>query len=69
MGAEKTIRNRNRQIIAYVITESNGNKKILDFYRRILGTYDAGTDTTRDFYGRIVAYGDACAAFVGDKLL
>jgi hypothetical protein len=36
----------------------NGDAKIYDFYRRLLGTYDKRSDITKDFYGRIVAKGN-----------
>ena len=46
------------RIIGWVQEDSNGNKKLADFQGRIKGRYDKATDTTRDFYGRIVAKGD-----------
>lgn len=65
---ETIIRNRQLQIVGYIKTESNGDKKVYNFSRMCLGKYDAATDTTRDFYGRIVAYGEACAVFLKDLL-
>ena len=46
------------RIIGWVQEDSNGNKKLTDFQGRIKGRYDKVTDTTRDFYGRVVAKGD-----------
>ena len=46
------------RIIGWVQEDSNGNKKLTDFQGGIKGRYDKATDTTRDFYGRIVAKGD-----------
>ena len=46
------------RIIGWVQEDSNGNKKLTDFQGRIIGRYDKATDTTRDFYGRVVAKGD-----------
>ena len=46
------------RIIGWVQEDSNGNKKLTDFRGRINGRYDKATDTTRDFYGRVVAKGD-----------
>ena len=53
------------KIIATVETNSRtGDKRIRDFYGKILGTYDAGLDVTRDFYGAIVAKGDALTMLI-----
>lgn len=46
------------RVIGWVHEDSTGNKKLTDFQGRIKGRYDKATDTTRDFYGRIVAKGD-----------
>ena len=46
------------RIIGWVQEDSVGNKKLTDFQGRIKGRHDKATDTTRDFYGRIVAKGD-----------
>lgn len=36
-----------------------GYKQVKDFYGKLLGTYDPKWDVTKDFYGRVVARGDA----------
>ena len=64
MKKEITIRNSKLQIIGYIETDENGNKTVRDFYRRVLGYYDASTDTTRDFYRRVIARGDAAAMLI-----
>lgn len=46
------------RIIGWVYEDNNGNKKLTDFQGRVKGKYDKATNTTRDFYGRIVARGD-----------
>ena len=60
---KETIRDFGGSIIGYIETESNGDKKVTDFYGKTLGYYDAGTNTTRDFYKRIIARGDICGIF------
>ena len=65
---EIVVKNAASQIIGYIRVESNGNKTVMDFYKRILGRYDAGTDIVRDFNGRIVARGDAAALLLKDEL-
>ena len=35
-----------------------------DFGGRLLGWYDKGTDTTRDFYGRILYQGNAVSSLI-----
>ena len=46
------------KIIGYVDIEANGDKTLKDFTGKILGRYHKASNTTRDFYGRIVAQGD-----------
>lgn len=47
------------RIIGIVDTDTvTGNKIIKDFSGKILGKYDKRSNTTRDFYGRVVAKGD-----------
>lgn len=53
--------------IGFIQNDENGNKSIFDFYGHKLGYYDKRTDTTRDFYGRIVAHGEQLGMFY-DKL-
>ena len=64
---EITVRKLNFQIVGYIQVESNGDKTVMDFYRRILGRYDSASDTVRDFQGRIVARGDAAAILLKDQ--
>ena len=67
MKNEITIKNNKFQIIGYIETDEKGNKTVLDFYRRVLGYYDASTDTTRDFYRRVIARGDAAAMLLNQQ--
>ena len=64
---EITVRKLNYQIVGYIQVESNGDKTVMDFYRRVLGHYDSASDTVRDFQGRIVARGDAAAILLKDQ--
>lgn len=59
-----TIRDYYNRILGYIETDEVGNKIARDFYRRIVGTYDAKKDVTRDFYNRIIAKGDIVASLI-----
>lgn len=61
---EETIREYSGLIVGYIETKSNGDKVGYDYYRRIVGYYDAGSKVTTDFYRRIVARGDILSALV-----
>ena len=52
------IRNFHQKIIGSLETLPNGDVIVRDFYQRILGKYQKSDNTTRDFYGRIVARGN-----------
>ena len=52
------------KILGYIEEESNGNKTAKNFYRQILGTYNAKENVTKDFYGRIVSRGDTTQSLV-----
>ena len=49
------------RVIGRIETLSNGDKVVRDFYNKILGYYRKREDVTTDFYGRIVARGEACS--------
>lgn len=53
------------KILGYIDTDRNGNKIVRNFYRKVLGKYDKRTNTTRDFYGKLVAKGDQCSLLLG----
>lgn len=59
MSKEEVIRDFYGKIIGYVETLPNGDKIVKNFYRKVLGRYDKASNTTRDFYGKIVARGDS----------
>lgn len=63
----QTIRDFYNRIIGYIETDDKGNKIAKDFYRRVVGKYDAKQDVTRDFYNRIIAKGDLTASLIQTK--
>lgn len=63
--AEETIKDWTGRIIAYVETKPNGDKVVRAFSRRILGYYYKSRNVTTDFYGKILAYGDATGMLIG----
>ncbi len=64
---EIVVRKVNYQIIGYIQVDGSGNKTVTDFYRRVLGRYDAGSDAVYDFNGRMVARGDAAAILLKNE--
>ncbi len=61
---EQRITDYHGKTIAFIATDNYGNKVIKDFHARVLGRYDKQSDTTRDFYGRFVARGDALTMLI-----
>ena len=57
--ARETIKAFSGRIIGYIDTKPNGDKQVSSWTGKILGYYIKSQDVTRDFYGRIVARGDA----------
>jgi hypothetical protein len=58
MRNEETLKDWTGRIIGYIETKPNGDQVIKDAYRKILGFYNSSTNTTKDFYGRIIAKGN-----------
>ena len=54
------------KIIGRVETMPNGDKTVRDFYGWILGYYRKSQDITTDFYGKIVARGDATGTLLAN---
>lgn len=52
------------RVWGWVQIEDDGNKKALDYTGKILGYYKAGSNTTYDVTGRIVAYGDLVSSLI-----
>lgn len=55
---ENVLRDYYGKILGYIQEESNGDKKLLDYYRKTLGTYSKKQNVTRDYYGKIIGRGD-----------
>ena len=58
---EEVIKDFYGRIIGRIRIKDNGDKDVFDFYGRKLGYYLKSNNTTYDFYGRIIARGDACS--------
>lgn len=54
----ETLKDYTGRIIGYLDHEPNGDIIARDFYFKILGKYEKFTDTTKDFYGRILYRGN-----------
>lgn len=65
---EKAIRDFYGKTIGYIDTDGRGNKTVKNFGRRILGYYDANSDTTMDFYHKVIARGDISGIFFKDDI-
>ncbi len=61
---EQIIRDFQGKIIARIEVKANGDKIVRDFGGKRLGTYDAAAGVTRDFFGKIVARGDAVSMLI-----
>jgi hypothetical protein len=60
----ETISTFSRSIIGYIETDSNGKKTVKDFSQKILGYYRPDNNTTIDFYGKILYFGDMASALL-----
>lgn len=67
MNDKVTIKDRNGKILGFISTDSAGNKIVRDFYGKIKGRYIKNANLTKDFYGRIVAQGDATSSLLYQK--
>lgn len=61
------ITNAYGKIMGTVETQNNGDKTVRDFYGKILGYYRKSRDVTTDFYGKIIARGDAAVGLIPIK--
>jgi len=61
---KEIIRDFYGKILGSVETDSQGNKTVRDFYGRILGWYKKAENQTRNFYGKIIAKGDAAVSLI-----
>ena len=62
--AIQEIRDFYGKIIARIETKPNGDKVLTDFYGKIHGRYDAQRNYTLDYYGKIIAQGDALTMLI-----
>lgn len=60
----ETIREFGGSIIGYLEHESNGDIVAKSFTGRTLGRYERSSDTTKDFYGRILYRGNMAPALL-----
>lgn len=60
----ETIKDRNQRVIGTIETDSRGNKTAKDEGGRVLGTYDAAQNVTRDWTNWVVAEGDAVVGLI-----
>lgn len=64
MAMRETIRDFNGSIIGYLEHESNGDITVRNFTGQILGRYEKSSDTTKDFYGKILFRGNMAPALL-----
>lgn len=64
---QQEIRSFSGKIIGTIYTLYNGDKEVRDFYGKCLGRYDKQNNVTRDFYGRIVAKGEALSLLLNQS--
>jgi hypothetical protein len=68
MARTETIKDSAFRSIAILTYEDNGDIKVQDWSSRmIVGYYRKSRDITTDFYGRIIARGNAVGMLIGRK--
>ncbi|MBQ8738675.1 MAG: hypothetical protein IJZ04_04170 [Clostridia bacterium] len=55
------------KIIGSIEILPNGDKVVRDYLCKILGRYEKSTNTTKDYYGKIIARGDCCSLLLSTK--
>lgn len=61
---EETIRQYNGLILGYLDYQSNGDIVAKNSSRQILGRYERSSNTTKDFYGKILYRGNMASALL-----
>ena len=61
---EQVIRDFSGKILGRIQTQPNGDKVVRDFYGKILGYYRKEYNHTTDFYGKVIARGDASGSLI-----
>ena len=64
MATRETIRYPSKMILGYLDHESNGDIVVKNYAGMTLGRYDARSDTTRNYGGQILYYGNMAAALL-----
>ncbi|MBQ8387582.1 MAG: hypothetical protein IJX46_01480 [Clostridia bacterium] len=68
MARTETIKDAAYRPISILTYEDNGDIKVQDWQSRfIVGYYRKSRDVTTDFYGRIIARGNAVGMLIGRK--
>ena len=52
------------KVIARIDFLPDGNKRLYNFYGKLLGEYVASRDVTCDFYGKLVGHGDCLTMLI-----
>ena len=63
--SRETIKDYSGRIIGYLEIQSNGDVIAKDASGKILGRYDAITNTTKDAYGKILFKGNMAGSLIG----
>ena len=58
------VRDYTGKILGYIEEDKDGNQRCRAFTGRVLGYYDKASDTTRDFYGKVITKGNSCMGFL-----
>ena len=61
---KETIKEFSGRIVGYIDHLPNGDTVVTDFYNKRLGGYSRSQNVTKDFYGKILYYGDMSAALL-----
>lgn len=61
------VKDFNGRILGWIVTESDGRQKAMDFTGKLLGTYYPDRNTTNDFYGRVLYRGNMIASLISNN--
>lgn len=68
MARTETIKDASFRAISILTYEDNGDIKVQDWESRmVVGYYRKNRDVTTDFYGRVIAHGNAVGMLIGKK--
>lgn len=60
----ETIKDAKGKLLGMIEHQSNGDEIAKNYLGRILARYSKSSNTTRDVYGRIVAYGNVVSSYI-----